>query len=127
MRKMKDDNGGRDAACSVRFVSYGRMLPPASQCIVSVVLCFSDAARCVPTCLHVYRSCFTLRVGTLRAESVLFPMVGCFTHRRNVLCLLFFILRTQHAASLHVHISIWQYSHISTWQYAHRPTCCNYN
>ena len=55
MRKMKDDNGGRDAACSVRFVSYGRMLPLVSQCIVSVVLCFSDAARCVPTGMAVYR------------------------------------------------------------------------
>ena len=44
---MKVESEGRDAACSVRFVFYGRMLPPASQCIVSVVLCFADAVRCI--------------------------------------------------------------------------------
>ena len=49
---------GRDAACSVRLVSYGRMLPPASQRIVSVVLRFADAARCVPTCPHINMALF---------------------------------------------------------------------
>ena len=48
----------RDAACSVRLVSYGRMLPLASQCIVSVVLFFRDAARCVPTCPHINMALF---------------------------------------------------------------------
>ena len=76
---------------------------------------------------HVYHIRYILRVGTLRAASALFPMVGCCPQRHIVLCLLFCILRTQHAASLHVHISIWQYSYISIWQYFHIPTCCNYN
>jgi hypothetical protein len=57
----------------------------------------------------------TVRVGTLRAASALFPMVGCCPQRHIVLCLLFCVLRTQHAASLHAHISIWQYSHIPTY------------
>jgi hypothetical protein len=49
---------GRDAACSVRFVSYGQMLHAESHCIVSVVLCFTDAARCVPTCPHINMALF---------------------------------------------------------------------
>ena len=46
----------------------------------------------------------TLRVGTLRAASALFAVFGCCPQRHIVLCLLFCVLRTQHAASLHAHM-----------------------
>ena len=47
MRKMKDDNGGRDAACSVRMV-------------LSLLFCGRSTLRpYMPTCPHAHMLCFS--------------------------------------------------------------------